>query len=349
MIDWTAPYMVSYKVYSVDEGTWDEKMELRWIDSLSINRDCTDAVPLLETSNMTVSTPVNSEFRDGWYRVVAYVTQGNHTEMIPLTTQWYELESDEIDYGKKAMTVNGRSVLLPASEQYMRNGDYIAKGINGAEWALRQLQKCVKAPVYLLGDGFVLDRYFVYDQGESVLSAVWHILDQAKWCLQIDGRGVIRIRKSPVLPTLSIGVDDEGLLFPTIKRSRGKKDVPNQYTAKDGEWEETVTNDDPSSPSSTVNVGRVIPADLDTAPSYIDGESLWSYVRRKLEELSTKVRTYSYTREYYPDIYPMDIINVYSARNGFVGNLRVSSQQISLGENIRVGETAAEEEKLWRA
>lgn len=349
MIDWASPYEVSYKVYSVDESTWDENDELPWINSISINRDCTDAVPLLETMTMTVGSPVDFDFSDGWYRVIAYVTQNDQYEMLPITTQWCSLESDEIDYGIKNINVSGQSVLLPASERYMKNGDYIAKGINGAEWALRQLQKCVKAPVYLVGDGFVLDRYFVYDQGESVLSAVWHILDQAKWCLQIDSWGIVRIKKTPTLPTFRLGIENENFLYPTVKRSRGKKDVPNQYTAKDGESEETITNDDPASPSSTVNVGRVIPADLDTAPSYLDGESLWTYVRRKLEELSTMVRTYSYTREFYPDIYPMDIINVYSVDKGLVGDLRVSSQQINLDNGLRVSETAAEEEKLWRA
>lgn len=348
-IDWTSSYEVDWKIYKVNPDTWDEAEMLENAMSVSVNKDCTDDVPLLETSSITVDLGVNEDFSDGWYRTVAFVSQNGTYEMYPIATQWYEITDDVVDYGVARATVRGQSVLLPATEHYMRNGDFLPKGANAAEWAYLQLIGCLKCPVYLEGDGFILNQFVVYDEGDSVLSAVWHALDAGKWCLQIDGRGVVRIMKRPELPTLSIDVTNRRLLQPGVQRSRGKADVPNRYVAKDGDFEESVVNDDPGSPSSTVNVGRVITADLDTNPMYIDNESLWTYVRRRLEELSTKSRTYSYKREYHPDIRPLDIINVFSEEDGLRGYLRVSTQQLTLDNGISVSETGVEEEKLWRA
>ena len=348
MINWTEPYTVDWRFVSVNPETWDDDGDIEGVREASIDRDCTDAVPLLETASLTIDYDVGEEFSDGWYRIVADVYQNGAYERVPITTQMYQISSDEIDYGVATGTVSGQSVLLPALDIVMRNGAYVPKGADGAYWVWEQLDRCIQAPVFVVGDGFTLDSYVIYDSGDTVLSACWNVLDRGKWCLQIDGDGVVYIMEKPKDPDLEIGVDGLKLIKPSIKRSRGKAGVCNRYIARDGDYEEIAENNDISSPTSFVNVGRWIEF-YDSNPSYINGESLWTYARRMLEEVSTLTRTYDYTREFIPELYPFSLIRAYSAENGFVGDFRISKQKLKIGAGLEVSETGVETEKLWRA
>lgn len=350
MIDWFEPYSIDWKVFRVNEDTWDDDSLLEGVTDITIDKDCTDSVPLIETSTMTVNLDVDDEFEDGWYRLVGYVYQNGTYERVPIATMQYQITSDEVDYAVAKADVKGQSVLVPAQDTSMRNGAYVPKGADGAYWVWEQLDRCLSCPVFVVGNGFTLDNYVVYDSGDSVLSACWNVLDAGKWCLQIDGDGVVYILERPKEPSIEIGVDGLRLLMPTIRRSRGKAGVPNRYIARDGKYEEVAENNDPSSPSSYVNVGRWIDTGIDENPSYVDGESLWTYARRMLEELSTVTRTYDYKREYYPDLYPFDIIRAYAVEEGFSGDLRISKQKLEIRDGgVSVSETAIETIKLWRA
>lgn len=346
MINWTEPYTVNWSVVSVNPDTWADADPITGVVEVTVDRDCTDSVPLLETS--TLSLYSDREFQDGWYRVLAYVLQGGTYERYPISTQQYQITDDTVDYGTTAGNVKGQSALLPAQEIKMRNGSYVPKGADGAYWVWDQLDRCLSSPVVVVGSGFRLDNYIVYDSGDTVLSACWNVLDRGKWCMQVDGDGIVRIMERPKEPVLEIGVRNLSLVKPGIKRSRGKAGVPNRFIARDGKYEEIAENNDISSPSSYQNVGRWI-EEFDANPSYVDGESLWTYARRRLEELSTMTRTYDYNREFVPGVLPFSLIRAYSAENGFVGDLRVSRQKLKLGAGIEVSETGIETVKLWRA
>lgn len=350
MIDFGLPYTVDWKVFSVNEDTWDDSEELADVLSVTVDRDCTDAVPLLETANMVVYTSLDDPFDDGWYRVVANVTQNGRCERFPITTQLFQASSDEIDYGVAKNNVSGVSVLASARDVSVQTGSYVPKGANGADWVVDQLQQCIQAPVYLIGDGFTLDQYVVYDAGDTVLSTCWSVLDIGRWCLQIAGDGSVYVMARPNEPDIELGISTLRYLSPNMKRSgRSLINMPNRYRASDYDKTESVENHDESSPVSYENVGRWIDAPLDTNPEYINGESLWSYVRRRLEEESTLIRTYDYNREYWPGALPFSIIRASDYESGFVGDLRITKQKLTLDGGIQVSETANEEIKLWRA
>lgn len=350
MIDFGLPYVVEWKVFSVDPDTWDDAEELTDVLQVSVDRDCTDEVPLYETSSMSVYTGIGETFDDGWYRIVANVKQNGEYERHAITTQLYQASTDELDYGTAKVELSGTSVLLPASDLKMQTGSYVPKGANGAEWVTDQLQKCISAPVYMIGNGFTLDRYVVYDNGASVLSACWDVLDTGRWCLQIDGDGIVYVMPRPSEPDIELNIYNLRYLSPSLKRSgRSLIDIPNRYRVEDYGKVEVVENHDENSPVSYERVGRWIDAPLDTNPEYIDGESLWSYARRRLEEESTQIRTFDYNREYWPGALPFSVIRCSVYESGFVGDLRITKQKLTLGDGIQVSETANEEIKLWRA
>jgi len=348
MIDYTSHYTVRWHVYHVNEDTWDEDFELPGIVSASLDRDCTDDVPLLETSSITCFTSLMDDFRDGYYRIIAEIEQGSSFSRIPMTTQLYRLSDEMYDYVGKEMTLRGQSVLLPSSEIMMRDGVFVPKDSNGAEWVLRQLRTTVKAPVILEGDGYSLKRHIVYDSNDTILSAIWGVLDAGKWCLQIDGNGVIHIVEKPKDPKVVISAESTRLLHPEVKRSVSKENIPNRYIVRNGFTEYVAVNDDPTSETSTVSVGRYVDSKIDTNPYLMTGESIQEYAKRKLEEESTVSIPYNYTREYYPELYPMDLITVQLRDMRIDDDLRIVKQQFTLDKGINVSETANKEQKYWR-
>ena len=365
MIDYSQPYTVDWHVYKVNVDTWDESEELPGVVSVEVSRDCTDDVPLVETSTMSVDIPYPYEFDDGWYRVIANVLQDSTYMRVPITTQYYATSTDTIDYvntqshlgdsyiGFESVStaqLNGRSVLLPASQAKMRDGSYVPKDSNGAEWCVRQLKLALKAPVGIIpGEtGFSLKRHIVYDSNDTILSAVWSVLDAGKWCLTISGNGVVYLKPKPEDPSLIIDNEGSAILLPSVNRQKGTDGIPNRYIARYGGREVVMINDDPNSVTSTRNVGHYIDSDIDDNPYLVDGESIYNYVRRKLEEASTVSIVYDYQREYYPGIYPLDIIQFHLPYSGLMGDLRVIRQRLTLAEGITVSETASEERKYWR-
>ena len=63
MIDWQSNYTVDWKIVKINEDTWDDQEDLPGVLTVTISRDCTDSVPLLETSSLEVYTEIMDEFR----------------------------------------------------------------------------------------------------------------------------------------------------------------------------------------------------------------------------------------------------------------------------------------------
>jgi hypothetical protein len=98
---------------------------------------------------------------------------------------------------------------------------------------------------------------------------------------------------------------------------------------------------------STVRRGHALDV-VDTKPVRINGETLYGYCARKLEEASVYSRSYSYDREWWPDLMPHDIVRAAMPDVGMVGDLRVTRQSLACGHGIVVTERAEMEEALWQ-
>lgn len=350
MIDWGDHYTVDWRIVSVNPDTWDDSEIVGNAVSASVNRDCNDDVPLLETASIVFDVDDPDDIEPGWYRIVMYVEQNGIRERRAISTEYFQYTSDVADYGTYRVTMNGSSVLYPASRQAMADGSYVPKGVNGPQWVHDQLAKCVKAPIYIADGGFTLDQFIVYESSWSVLKACWQVLDAGKWILQVNGDGEIYIMPKDDEPDLVLNRASAKLLAPEISHDFSLSGVPNRYIAQDGERIEVAENHDPTSPISYENLGwwQDPSSGVDTNPAYVDGESLWTYVRRRLEEESTITRSFSYTREYYDDVYPFSLIRGALSSVGLDADMRVMSQTLSLDQGITVNETSVEERKMYR-
>lgn len=345
--DWFKSYNTDWEVFPVEHKGWVQQPPIGGVKSFRLNVNGDDDIPMLQSGAISLDV-LNNEPPIGWYRVVGrMISSTGDTDYHPFLTMLFESDSSSFNYGLKTMAMTGRSVLYPANTTHMQSGEYIAKGENGAEWCRRALSRCTPAPVIIeSGQSFSLNRNYVFDSGTSYLKAVWEILDSAKWVIQVDGLGIITLK--PKSKTVVVRFEEETLsLFqPGVDYEKDLGSVPNVYYAEYNGQRARAVNSDPNSIVSTVNRGYVKDV-IDTDPKLINGESLDHYVNRRLEEESTVIQTYSYTREVWEDVYPFDLA-YYNIPGIYTGEARILTQAFDATDGgIQIQEVCGEEVKLW--
>ena len=351
MIDFSRPYTSKWKVVSVDPDTWDDAYEIPGVYSASISTDGTDSIPLLETASLEIDSGIYDTFSEGWYRILMIAIQDSYYERYPLSTVLFQGSSDVVAFGKKTDSISGSSVLKPVADLKNIGNDYryAPKGVDGADWVADILNANIPSSVYIEGDGFKLTDAVTFSPGTSYLEMIWSVLDAGNWCMSIDGEGDVTIKAKPSQPDYVFDRTTMKNIQPSIKRTLSYEDVCNRYYAIDKMGNmEIAENHDPNSPLSYENRGRWVDY-VDTSPKKINGETLYSYARRRLQQESVLIQTYSYTREYIPGIYPFSLISGLLPEYGIDGDLRVFSQNIACDKGIVVSETAGLEIKGWVA
>lgn len=172
--------------------------EVSHISKVSISRDITDDVPLLEscTVELDAQTP---EFAEGWYRV-----DWRDTSLVSLGVFRFEVSSVEFNYDVCTLKLKGYSVLKPADEVTLTNGSYAAAGIDGAA-KVRELLSGVPGRVTSTVTG-VLPSNVVFDDDSTSLEAAWNILDAMGWRLRLTGDGQTVIE--PLPSTVALVIDN---------------------------------------------------------------------------------------------------------------------------------------------
>ena len=77
-------------------------------------------------------------------------------------------------------------------------------------------------------------------------------------------------------------------------------------------------------------------------------ETLTAYAQRRLEEESMVYDVRTYTREWWPDIFPFSVVRGSLASVDLDGDLRVVSQTLTCGLGITVEEQSRRETYTWR-
>ncbi len=172
--------------------------EIPCVSKLSISRDITDDVPLMEscTVELDAATP---DFGKGWYRI-----DWRGTSLISLGVFRLEVSSVEFDFNVCTLKLKGYSVLKPADEVTLTNGTYAAAGIDGAA-KVRELLSAVPGRVTSTVTG-VLASNVVFDDDSTSLQAAWNVLDAMGWRLRLTGDGQVIIE--PLPSTASLVIDN---------------------------------------------------------------------------------------------------------------------------------------------
>lgn len=341
MADWLGGYSAGWDVYAVDQDTWADSHAVDGIMSVSISKDATDDTPLLETGTMQCDG--DAPFEWAWCRIYMQIEQQS-AERVPMATLLFERGSVKTSHQAPVTELRGRSVLQPVADRKLARGLFAASGIDGAAYAGRLLQACTPAPVVVEGS-FTLVDDLVFDLGASYLSAVWQLINAADWCIQIGGDGTIYVREKPTEPALELDRAHAGLLIPGVDMTLDLTDVPNRYIAIDNGKTAVAENDDISLPASYARKGRWVET-VDSSPTRIDGETLDGYAQRRLAEVSTIVREYSYVREWWPNVMPYSLVRATLSEHGIQGDLRVMRQELACGKGVTVSETSWQEVRV---
>ena len=338
-MDWTLGYSASWSVHRVNSDTWADEGEIGGIGAISVSRSSEDSVRLLETATMQVEESLDT----GWYRVYMLADQGG-VEKVPVCTMLFEQIRSRTDHGKVA-TARGRSVLQPAADVKMPRGGYTPAGFDAAKWARDMLAPLIPAPIEVDGS-FSLAEDYAHAPNTSVLAAVWKVLDAGGFCMRVTGEGIIRIGPLPEEPAITLDKAHAGLLVPGVDDDFDLTGIPNRYVAVFGNEVYEARNERADSKVGFPQRGRWVYADIDESPSPRSDESRQAYVERRLAELSTVTRKFSYTREFWPEVGPYDVVSASLASNGVEGELRVISQSVARDHGAVVTETAGLEVRL---
>ncbi|MCM1363384.1 MAG: phage tail protein [Ruminococcus sp.] len=352
MPDWSASMQQTYEYYVVDPGTWKDVKKLDNVKSSSVSRDV-DA-ETLGSASINITDAVG----ECYIRIYLITIQNGIREKFPLGTVMVQTPSSGFDGKVRDVTMDAYTPLIELKEKQPLIGYYIAKGENIMDAAYKIVRENVRAPVVEAKCSEKLLTDFVADTSDTQLTFTTDLIANAKYVFDIDEMG--RVLFSPKQDTASLQpvwtYDDSNssILYPTLSMDHDLYGVPNVveviYSNGSESYYARVVNDDPNSPTSTVNRGREIIHRI-TDPDMVGVPSkaqIDEYAEMLLKELSTLEYTITYKHGYCP-VRLGDCVRLNYERAGLTDiKAKVVSQNIECVPGCPVTEKAVFTAKLWR-
>ena len=352
MVDWLSSMQQTFEYYIVDPATWKDAKKIENVKSCSISRD-SDAGTLGSASiNITESVG------ECYVRIYLITIQNGTKERHPLGTFLVQTPSTSFDGKVRNLSMDAYTPLLELKETKPPLGYSVRKGTNIMMIARQLTQENTRAPVVPASCDTNLFSDFVAETDDSWLTFLTDLLLNAKYSYDLDEMG--RILFAPEQDTASLQPvwtynddDNSSILYPNLNMDHDLYGIPNVveviYSHGNGYYYSRVVNDDPNSPTSTVNRGREIihrvsDPDLigDPTENQID-----EYANRLLRELSSLEYTITYTHGYCP-VRVGDCVRFNYSRADLKNvKAKVISQTIKCEPGCPVTETAVITNRLW--
>lgn len=351
MADWLSSMQQTFEYYIVDPATWKDAKKIENVKSCSISRD-SDAGTLGSASiNITESVG------ECYVRIYLMTIQNGIKERHPLGTFLVQTPSTSFDGKVRDLSMDAYTPLLELKETKPPLGYSVMKGTNIMTIARQLTQENTRAPVVPASCDTNLFSDFVAETDDSWLTFLTDLLLNAKYSYDLDEMG--RILFAPEQDTASLqpvwtyNDDNSSILYPSLNMDHDLYGIPNVveviYSHGNGYYYSRVVNDDPNSPTSTVNRGREIihrvsDPDLigDPTENQID-----EYANRLLRELSSLEYTITYTHGYCP-VRVGDCVRFNYSRADLKNvKAKVISQTIKCEPGCPVTEKAVFTNRLW--
>lgn len=351
MVDWLSSMQQTFEYYIVDPATWKDAKKIENVKSCSISRD-SDAGTLGSASiNITESVG------ECYVRIYLITIQNGTKERHPLGTFLVQTPSTSFDGKVRNLSMDAYTPLLELKETKPPLGYSVMKGTNIMTIARQLTQENTRAPVVPASCDTNLFSDFVAETDDSWLTFLTDLLLNAKYSYDLDEMG--RILFAPEQDTASLqpvwtyNDDNSSILYPNLNMDHDLYGIPNVveviYSHGNGYYYSRVVNDDPNSPTSTVNRGREIihrvsDPDLigDPTENQID-----EYANRILRELSSLEYTITYTHGYCP-VRVGDCVRFNYSRADLKNvKAKVISQTIKCEPGCPVTEKAVFTNRLW--
>ena len=351
-IDWSESMEQSFEYYEVDPNTWKDIRKIENVKSCSIDRD--ESSDTLGSASISIVDTLGETY----IRAYLLIRQNGNNFRVTLGTFLVQTPSSDFDGKNRNVTMDCYTPLLELKENPPPLGYTLMKGENIMERAYEICRENCRAPVVETKLEKVLEANFVSNTDDTWLVFLQDLLAQAKYKFYLDEEGKILfapIQKLEQLkPVWTFNDDNSSILYPDINLEHDLYGIPNvvevvcstgteMYTAR-------IINDDPNSPTSTVNRGREI-LYRETSPN-IQGipsvEQINEYAEALLEELSSVEYQVSYKHGYCP-VRVGDCVRLNYERADLKDvKAKVISQSINCETSCSVDETAVFTRKLWK-
>lgn len=352
MADWLSSMQQTFEYYIVDPGTWKDIKPLDCVKSCTINRD-SDAGTL---GSATID--VTESLGECYVRVYLVIVQNGVRERHPLGTFMVQTSPYDFDGKIKSISMDAYTPLLELKENPPPLGYSLLEGGNIMEIAYRLCREHARAPVVKTECSTTLHGDFVSNTNDTWLTFISDLISNAKYSLDLDELG--RILFAPKQDTASLqpvwtyADDDKSILVDKISVNRDLFGIPNVvevvYSTGSEVLYARVVNDDPNSPTSTVNRGREIMHPRVTNPDIAGNPTqhqIELYAKQLLRELSSLECTISYSHGYCP-VRRGDCVRINYSRAGLTNvKAKVISQSIKCTAGCQVSEKAVFTKKLW--
>lgn len=351
MANWLESMQQTYEYYIVDPGTWKDYKKIENVKTCSISRDS-------EASTLgSASISITESVGECYVRVYLVIVQNGIKERYPLGTFLVQTPSSSFDGKIRDLSMDAYTPLLELKEKKPPLGYSIMKDSNIMDIAYKLTQENVRSPVVMAKCDTNLFSDFVAEIDDSWLTFLSDLLLNAKYHYEIDEMG--RILFAPEQDTASLqpvwtyNDDNSSILYPDLSMDHDLYGIPNVveviYSSGNGYYYSRVVNDDPNSPTSTVNRGREIihrvsDPDLigDPTENQID-----EYAERLLRELSSLEYTITYRHGYCP-VKVGDCVRFNYSRADLKNvKAKVISQSIKCEPGCPVTEKAVFTTSLW--
>ena len=351
MPDWSSSMQQTFEYYVVDPGTWKESKLLDNVKTCTITRDS-------ETETLGSATiDVIDSVGECYVRAYLITIQNGIRERHPLGTFLVQTPSSTFDGKIRSVSMDAYTPMLELKESPPPLGYSILKNQNIMTIAYQIAREHVRAPVISANCDDTLYNDFVANTDDTWLSFLSDLIANAKYEFMLDEMG--RILFSPKQDTASlqpVWTYDDGnssILHPDVSMDHDLYGIPNVvevvYSNGKDNYYARIVNDDPNSPTSTINRGREI-IYRDSNPSLAGdptNSEIQEYAKRLLRSLSTIEYSVSYTHGYCP-VRLGDCVRLNYARAG-LNNIKakVISQTIKCEPGCPVTEKAVFTTKLW--
>lgn len=357
MIDFSAGMQRTYEFFLVDAATWCDARRLGCIDSASTTYDSSTDTGCCATFDSLES------FGEAYIRVYAVHRQGAEERRDPLGTFLCQTDGGDHNGRRDEIDLIAYSPLLELSDYGPDIGFFVPAGEDAVAWARRLAASHARAPVTFGGGvSYSLAEPYVAQPGESWLDFTNGLLSKASMRLFVDFNGHITAivdRDAEAMAPVAF-ISDSGPLAATKVQSSVSHEhdlygVPNTYVAVLSRGDKKITaiatNDDPSSPTSTVSRGRPVYCyDLSPDIEDPDGEGalarLQSYADRRLKEKSVVTHKVRYKRPWQPNIRVGDCVRLDLDRSGIHTRAIVTKQEMSCTPGGQVDEEAIYKEAM---
>ena len=365
-IDWTRSMQQTFEYYTVDPRTWYDQRRLDQVMSSSHSIDLTSEMRGNATLNTTEQLP------ESYIRTYMRCKQDGIEQRVCLGTYLYMTSSDNYDGLKHEYTMTGYTPLVELQESLPPIGYFIygrAKKGDNAPLITEEIRKVIvnntrcELEMNVTIPKPLLNNYVAGIDANwlTVVNELLSAANDAKYMLTVDEWGTLQLKNSPTIngmqPKFVYDDSNSSILLPEIDTSDDLFNIPNQVeliftgSKEYSAYRTLATNDDETSPVSTVNRGRVITKrytisniSIPTGLSPTD-ESIRELVDSQaailLESLSTVQKTISYSHGYCgTKVGDCVLINYEKAGLNNVKAV-ITSQKINCKPGCQVDETAS--------